>query len=173
MIGSPILYYGDEIGMGDNIWLKDRDGVRTPMQWSDAPQAGFSTAENPCQPVIDDATYGYPRVNVASQEQDKGSLLNAMRAMIALRKKNRAFGRGSIRFVDLGNEAVLAYERAYEGEKILVVNNLAPSSQPVHFAAYRGKAGWDILNSREFNFPPRAQLEASEFLWLLLTEPIS
>jgi maltose alpha-D-glucosyltransferase / alpha-amylase len=170
MVGSPIIYYGDEIGMGDNIWLQDRDGVRTAMQWSDVPNAGFSTAAAEClyEPVIEEGEFGYARVNVASQEANPGSLLYALRGLIALRKKYRAFGRGAARFVDVGNEHVLAYERAWEDERILVVNNLSASSQPIHLGAYKNSTGWDILNAVEFNFPPRAQLEPHEFLWLLV-----
>ncbi len=172
MIGSPIIYYGDEIGMGDNIWLTDRDGVRTPMQWNDSPNAGFSTAEAArlYEPVIVEPPFGYARVNVASQVPDSDSLLNFMRGLTALRKKYHAFGRGRTCFVDLGNEHVLAYERQWQDEQILVVNNLAASSQTIHLGAYKDRTGWDILNAREFEFPPRAQLEPFEFLWLLLNE---
>ncbi len=169
LTGSPIIYYGDEIGMGDDIRLKDRDGVRTPMQWNDQPNGGFSSARELYDPVIDDDTYGYRRVNVASQQQEPGSLLNAMRQLVALRKKYRAFGRGATQFVEVGNARVLAYERAWNDEKILVINNLADSPQPIHLAKYNSHAGWDVLNLREFNFPPRAQLEPYEFLWLLLS----
>ena len=96
--GSPVVYYGDEIGMGDDIWLDDRDGVRTPMQWTAGPNAGFSTAEaaDLYAPVIDDESYGYRQINVESQRGDPHSLLNRMRQMIRVRKAIPAFGRGEI-----------------------------------------------------------------------------
>ena len=98
LTGSPVIYYGDEIGMGDNIWLEDRDGVRTPMQWADAPNGGFSSAEPSAlqDPVIDDEIFGYHRVNVEAQRNDPGSLLNRMREMIRVRKMHPAFGRGDL-----------------------------------------------------------------------------
>lgn len=170
LIGAPIIYYGDEIGMGDNIWLEDRDGVRTPMQWRDAPNAGFSTAAQLYAPVIDDAVYGYQRVNVASQERAAGSRLQTLRRLIALRKKYRAFGRGATRFVDVGNDRVLAYERVWGDERLLIVGNLAGSSQPLRLSQYHGAAGWDILYQREFAFPAQVQLAPYEFLWLLVND---
>ncbi|MGE5138355.1 MAG: maltose alpha-D-glucosyltransferase [Rudaea sp.] len=170
LVGSPIIYYGDEIGMGDNIWLKDRDGVRTPMQWSDSANGGFSTADKLYEPIIAEEEYGYRRVNVAREEGDRFSLLNSMRRLIAVRKKYRAFGRGSTRMINLGNEHVLAYERCWNDERILVVNNLSAESQPIQLGEYAGGSGWDVLGQREFDFPPAAQLEPFEFLWLLLDE---
>jgi maltose alpha-D-glucosyltransferase/alpha-amylase len=125
--GSPVLYYGDEIGMGDNIWLDDRNGVRTPMQWSDVPNAGFS-ADAPdalYSPVIDDKIYGYQRVNVQAQRTDPRSLLNRLRQMIRIRKAHQAFSRGQCRFLDMPNKTILAYVRTYAGERILVLNNLS------------------------------------------------
>ena len=131
--GSPVLYYGDEIGMGDNIWLHDRDGLRTPMQWSDGPNAGFSTApaEALYAPLIDDEVSGYRRVNVQAQRADPDSLLNRLRAMIRVRQGHPAFGRGAIRFLELPNPAVLAYLRSHDDETILVINNLSPEPQTV------------------------------------------
>ncbi|MGB8648097.1 MAG: maltose alpha-D-glucosyltransferase [Anaerolineae bacterium] len=170
LAGSPIIYYGDEIGMGDNIGLKDRDGVRTPMQWSDQPNGGFSTADKLFAPAIDDGEYSYRRVNVAREEQDPNSLLSIMRHLMTARKKYRAFGRGATEFVDLKNDHVLAYERKWGDERILVVNNLSGEPQPIHLGAFAAGAGWDILVQREFDFPSRAQLEPYEFLWLLLDE---
>jgi maltose alpha-D-glucosyltransferase/alpha-amylase len=129
--GSPVIYYGDELGMGDNIWLDDRDGVRTPMQWSSAPNAGFSAAapEDLYCAVIDDAVYGYQQLNVQAQQADPGSLLNRMREMIRVRRAHPALGRGEIQFLELGNRAVLAYVRRYGQETILSVNNLSPEGQ--------------------------------------------
>jgi maltose alpha-D-glucosyltransferase/alpha-amylase len=133
LAGSPVIYYGDEIGMGDDIWLEDRDGVRTPMQWSDAPNAGFSTAD-PAHlycPVIDDDTYGFRRINVETERATPGSLLNRMREMIRIRKAHPALGRGEIHFLEPDNKAVLAYLRIYGDETILVVNNLFSEPQLV------------------------------------------
>ncbi len=132
-IGSPVIYYGDEIGMGDNIWLEDRDGVRTPMQWNDGPNAGFSTteAEQLYDPVIDDEIYGYPHINVAAQRTNPDSLFNWMKKVIAERKKHTAFGQGDVHILAPENKAVLAYVRADEDETLVVVNNLSSESQKV------------------------------------------
>ena len=147
-----MLYYGDEIGMGDNIWLDDRDGVRTPMQWSDAPNAGFSAAAPSAlgDPVIDDPIYGYRQVNVDAQRADPGSLLNRMREMIAVRKTCRAFGRGELQLLQPAGVAVLAYLRAYGDEVILVVNNLSPESQQVDLdlAAFAGARPVDLFTGQ-------------------------
>jgi maltose alpha-D-glucosyltransferase/alpha-amylase len=130
-IGSPFLYYGDEIGMGDNIWLEDRDGLRTPMQWDDSPNAGFSTASREAltDPVIEDGVYSYRQVNVQAQEADPNSLLNWIRRVLRVRKQHPAFGRGQLRLLELSNRAVLAYVREYEGERILLLHNLASTGQ--------------------------------------------
>ena len=131
--GTPILYYGDEIGMGDNIYLGDRNGVRTPMQWNADRNAGFSTA-TPARlysPVIMDPVWGYEAINVEAQQSDPSSLLNWMRNMIALRKLFRVFGRGTIEFLNPANRKVLAYLRTYEGEQVLCVANLSRFAQPV------------------------------------------
>ncbi len=129
--GSPVIYYGDEIGMGDNIWLEDRDGVRTPMQWSAAPNAGFSPADSEdlySQP-IGKGTYAYPQVNVGAQLADPDSLLNRMRQMIRVRRAHPALGRGGIQFLEPANRAILAYLRTHGDQAILIVNNL--SQRPV------------------------------------------
>lgn len=124
--GTPIIYYGDEIGMGDNIWLEDRNGVRTPMQWTDGPNAGFSEApaKELYAPVVDDPVYGYQRVNVAAQRQGPDSLFHFFRRMIATRQEHPCFGRGSFELVETGQSAVLAYRRAYQEEQVLVLHNL-------------------------------------------------
>jgi maltose alpha-D-glucosyltransferase/alpha-amylase len=129
--GSPVIYYGDEIGMGDNVWLDDRGGVRTPMQWSDAPNAGFSIAGpgDLYSPVIDDEIFGYRRLNVDVQRADPGSLLNKMREMIQVRKAHSALGRGEIRFLEDASPAILAYLRIQGNDVILAVNNLSSSLQ--------------------------------------------
>ena len=147
--GSPVLYYGDEIGMGDNIWLHDRDGLRTPMQWSDGPNAGFSMApaEALYAPLIDDEVFGYRRVNVQAQRADPDSLLNRLRAMIRVRQGHPAFGRGAIRFLELPNPAVLAYLRSHDDETILVINNLSPEPQTValDLSAWAGARPRDLF----------------------------
>jgi maltose alpha-D-glucosyltransferase/alpha-amylase len=131
--GTPIIYYGDEIGMGDNIELGDRHGVRTPMQWSAADNAGFSTAgpEQLYCPVITDPVYSYRAVNVEAQQHDAASLLHWMRNMVGLRKLFNVFGRGSIEFLTPDNRKVVAHVRRYEQDQILCVANLSRSAQPV------------------------------------------
>ena len=131
--GTPVLYYGDEIGMGDNIWLGDRDAVRTPMQWSGDRNAGFSRA-NPQQlvlPAVIDPEYHFETVNVEAQENNPHSLLWWTRRLIALRTRYRAFGRGDLRMLSPENPKVVAFVRTFENEKILVVANLSRFLQPV------------------------------------------
>jgi len=129
--GTPIVYYGDEIGMGDNIYLGDRNGVRTPMQWNGGWNAGFSTAdpERLYSPLISNAVYGYQAINVLSQLRAEHSLLSWMRRIVKLRKSSSVFGRGTIEFLDPDNHRVLAYIRQWENNRILVVNNLSSSAQ--------------------------------------------
>jgi maltose alpha-D-glucosyltransferase/alpha-amylase len=133
MPGTPVIYYGDEIGMGDNLHLGDRDGVRTPMQWSSDRNGGFSRADpaSLVLPAIMDPLYGYEAVNVEAQWRDPHSLLNWLRRMLVERRKHRAFGRGAIRFLQPQNRKVLAYLREYEGETILCVANVARTAQAV------------------------------------------
>jgi maltose alpha-D-glucosyltransferase/alpha-amylase len=131
--GTPVIYYGDEIGMGDNYYLGDRDGVRTPMQWSADRNAGFSRA-NPQKlylPVIIDPEYHYEAVNVENQERNQASLLWWVKRMIGMRKRFKAFGRGSIEFLNTENPKVLAFIRRYQDENILVVVNLSRFAQTV------------------------------------------
>jgi maltose alpha-D-glucosyltransferase/alpha-amylase len=133
MPGTPVLYYGDEIGMGDNFYLGDRDGVRTPMQWSADRNGGFSKAD-PQQlylPPIMDANYGYQTINVEAQQRDPSSLLNWTRRMIQVRKTHAAFGRGSLTFLYPRNRKILAFLREHEGQTLLCVFNLARSAQAV------------------------------------------
>jgi maltose alpha-D-glucosyltransferase/alpha-amylase len=127
MPGTPVLYYGDEIGMGDNIYLGDRNGVRTPMQWSGDRNAGFSRADwaRLYSPVIMDPVYGYTAVNVEAQTRTPTSLLNWMKRMLAVRKRYKAFGRGTIRFLHPENLKVLVYLREWEDEVLLCVVNLS------------------------------------------------
>ena len=140
--GTPIVYYGDEIGMGDNIWLGDRNGVRTPMQWSSDRNAGFSRA-NPQQlffPVIIDPQYHYEQVNVEAQQSNQYSLLWWMKRLIAMRKRYKALGRGTMEFLHTENRKILTYVRRHEGEIILVVANLSRLVQcfELDLTQYRG-----------------------------------
>src|SRR5437588_2078548 len=125
--GTPVLYYGDEIGMGDNIFLGDRNGVRTPMQWSADRNAGFSRA-NPQKlylPLIIDPEYHYETLNVEAQQSNPSSLLWWIKRMISLRKKFRAFGRGTLELLRPDNPKILAFIRKYEYEHVVVVANLS------------------------------------------------
>ncbi|MEP7323592.1 MAG: alpha-glucosidase C-terminal domain-containing protein, partial [Saprospiraceae bacterium] len=133
MPGTPLIYYGDEIGMGDNIWLDDRDGVRTPMQWNAEKNAGFSEADADklYLPVIVDPEYNYTKVNVEASEENEDSLLNWMRQIIDIRKQYKVFGRGSFTFANANHPSILSYWREYEAEKVLVVINLSAVDQSV------------------------------------------
>jgi maltose alpha-D-glucosyltransferase/alpha-amylase len=147
--GAPIVYYGDEIGMGDNIWLHDRNGVRTPMQWHDGPNAGFSDvpADRLYAPVIDDETYGFQQINVAAQEADEHSLLNTMRHMIGTRKQSPVFSRGSLEFLEPEDQAILAYLRRHENEVLLAVHNLVDEERAARLNLYEfvDRAPHDLL----------------------------
>ncbi|MFC3126248.1 maltose alpha-D-glucosyltransferase [Pseudoroseomonas globiformis] len=160
MPGTPVLYYGDEIGMGDNIHLGDRDGVRTPMQWSPDRNGGFSRA-NPAQlvlPAIMDPVYGFDAVNVEAQSADSSSLLNWTRRMLAVRKRHHAFGRGSFGYLYPGNRKILAYTREHEGETILCVCNLSRTAQAVELdlSSLAGQVPVELLGGA--SFPPIGQL---------------
>jgi maltose alpha-D-glucosyltransferase/alpha-amylase len=167
--GSPVLYYGDEIGMGDNIWLSDRNGVRTPMQWTSGLNAGFSPApaERLFIPVIDSAEYGPARVNVAAQRADPGSLFHSLRQMIAARKRYPAFGRGDFAWVEVGTKAVAAYIRQYQGETLLVVNNLSDASQAVLLPQALSRAYTDAFSGKLFEFSQPIPLLPYQYLWLV------
>jgi len=182
--GSPIVYYGDEIGMGDNIYLGDRDGVRTPMQWTSALNCGFSKAEAErlYLPVILDAVYGCQRVNVEAQQQDPSSLLQFMKRIIGIRRQYKAFGRGSFEFLHPKNKRVLAYIRRYKNEVILAVANLSRFTQPVELDL-RQFDGWvpmEIFGRTEFpqigELPYLLTLGPHNFYWFRLEpepEPIT
>lgn len=175
-IGSPVIYYGDEIGMGDNIWLDDRDGVRTPMQWDDSPGAGFSNAppEQFYAPLIDDETYGYEEVNVDAQRRAANSLLNRSRRMIQVRKNYLVFGRGGMRLVDAQPQSVLAYLRTSVNETMLVLNNLSSEPQEVtlRLLEHEGTAPVDVLTGKRLpqlsTSPYTLTLEPYGFHWLRL-----
>jgi len=174
--GTPVLYYGDEIGMGDNIYLGDRNGVRTPMQWNGDRNAGFSrvTPGRLYSPVIMDPVWGYEAVNVEAQQSDPSSLLSWMRNMIALRKLFQVFGRGSIEFLNPSNRKVLAYLRRYRDEQVLCVANLSRFAQPVdlELPGLEGMIPVEMLGYVEFpaiqRQPYRLTLSPYAFLWLEL-----
>ena len=174
--GTPVLYYGDEIGMGDNIYLGDRNGVRTPMQWNADRNAGFSrgTPGRLYSPVIMDPVWGYEAVNVEAQQSDPSSLLSWMRNMIALRKLFQVFGRGSIEFLNPSNRKVLAYLRRYRDEQILCVANLSRFAQPVdlELPGLEGMIPVEMLGYVEFpaiqRQPYRLTMSPYGFLWLEL-----
>jgi maltose alpha-D-glucosyltransferase/alpha-amylase len=160
MPGSPILYYGDEIGMGDNFFIGDRNGVRTPMQWSPDRNAGFSRADPQrlYLPPIMDAVYGYQSTNVEAQSRDHSSLLSWTKRLLAVRKTSQAFGRGTRRFLRPGNRKILAYLREFGEDSILCVANLSRSAQPVelNLASYKGRVPVEMLGRTAF--PPIGDL---------------
>ncbi|WP_018296071.1 maltose alpha-D-glucosyltransferase [Corynebacterium lubricantis] len=166
--GSPFLYYGDEIGMGDNIWLPDRDGVRTPMQWSNDRNGGFSRAEPErlYLPAIQNDQYGYQTVNVEAQMGRDNSILHWVRERVLIRKQYKAFGRGGLEFVNHSNESVLAFVREYDGERILCVNNMSSRPQPVemHLAHYAGITPRELSGGEYFP-------QIGELPWLVTLAP--
>jgi maltose alpha-D-glucosyltransferase/alpha-amylase len=174
--GTPIIYYGDEIGMGDNFYLGDRNGVRTPMQWSSDRNAGFSRA-NPQRlylPVIIDPEYHYEAVNVEAQQGNPHSLLHWTKRLIALRKRHRSFGRGSIEFLHPINHKVLAFIRCHEDERILVVANLSRFVEYVELdlSAYRGMVAVELFGGKPFppigDLPYLLTLGPHAFYWFRL-----
>ena len=166
VLGTPILYYGDEIGMGDNIALEDRYGVRTPMQWSAEKTAGFSTSDKTYLPVINDEKYGYESVNVAAQEEDDESFLNWTRFLIHTRQGQPTLRTGSREWVETGNVAVLAYYRSQGNDRILCVFNLTADSQlsGIKLAASMR----NLLTRKERLYPAGEELRLGpyEALWL-------
>ena len=178
MPGTPIVYYGDEIGMGDNYYLGDRDGVRTPMQWSADRNAGFSrcTPQQLYLPAIIDPVFGYQAVNVEAQAGDSSSLLNWMRRMITVRKQHLAFGRGSLTLLYPGNRKILAYVREHEGDRILCVANLSDAAQAAELdlARFRGAVPLELTGRSAFppigDLPYMLALPAYGFYWFLLAD---
>ena len=179
--GTPIIYYGDELGMGDNVFLGDRDGVRTPMQWSGDRNAGFSRTDTArlYSQVITDPVYGYQANNVEAQMRTQSSLLNWMKRMIKIRKQYPVFGRGDINFFDPVNPTVLAYTRCYENQQVLIVNNLSRFSQPVELdlSQYRGYTPVEMIGSTRFppigDLPYFFTLGPHAFFWFRLEAPAS
>ena len=181
--GSPIIYYGDEIGMGDNIWLPDRNGVRTPMQWESSPGAGFSSAAKEAlyTPVIETPPYDPSQVNVTDQQHNPKSLYHRIRQMVAVRKAHQALGQGDLIWAETSTTAVAAYWRVSRKEKILVLNNLSGIPQGVMVSLQEGSRRYlqsnetDLLGSN----PPTwtwsdhqllGVLQAHQYLWLLASE---
>ena len=174
--GTPIIYYGDEIGMGDNITLGDRNGVRTPMQWTGGWNAGFSIAdpERLYAPLIHDPVYGYPAVNVASQRESEHSLFHWMQRIIAVRGSTAVFGRGSIEFIHPANHRILAYLRRLGNETVLVVNNLSSAAQAVELdlRRYKGNVLIEMFGNNLFprvgDSPYLLTLGPYQFFWFRL-----
>ncbi|HWB48505.1 MAG TPA: maltose alpha-D-glucosyltransferase [Stellaceae bacterium] len=181
MPGTPVIYYGDELGMGDNYHLGDRDGVRTPMQWSPDRNGGFSRAspENLMLPAIMNPVYGYEVINVEAQAGDQFSLLNWTRRMLTVRKRHKAFGRGTLRFLYPGNRKVLAYLREFEDETILCVCNVSRVIQAVELdlSPFAGRIPVDLTGGS--TFPPVGQLPylltlpPFAFYWFILSTTAS
>ncbi len=176
MPGTPIIYYGDEIGMGDNIYLGDRNGVRTPMQWNGGTNAGFSFAdpERLYSPLISNSVYGYQVVNVDSQKKSNHSLLSWMKALIKTRNAYRVFSRGTMEFLRPSNHRVLAYIRELGNDKILVVNNLSSSAQAVELdlQRYKGYIPIEMFGRNLFprfgDLPYLLTLGPYQFYWFRL-----
>jgi maltose alpha-D-glucosyltransferase/alpha-amylase len=177
--GTPIIYYGDEIGMGDNIYLGDRNGVRTPMQWTPDRNGGFSRAD-PARlyaPTIMDPVYGYESVNVEAQSRSLSSLLSATKRLISVRKSTLAFGRGTMTFIRPLNRSVLAYVRQYGDEVILCVANLSRSAQATELdlSAWKERIPLEMLGRTHFpaigELPYMITLAPYGFYWFQLQEP--
>ncbi|MGZ8447897.1 MAG: putative maltokinase, partial [Candidatus Deferrimicrobiaceae bacterium] len=177
--GTPVLYYGDEIGMGDNIYIGDRNGVRTPMQWNADRNAGFSRASSQklFLPVTIDPDYHYETVNVEARQNNSSSMLWWMKRVIALRKQFKAFGRGSIEFLTPENHKVLAFLRSFEGELILMVANLSrfPQFVELDLSSHKGKVPVELVGKTEFppikDSPYFLTLGAHIFYWFSLESP--
>jgi maltose alpha-D-glucosyltransferase / alpha-amylase len=174
--GTPVIYYGDEIGMGDNIYLGDRNGVRTPMQWDGGWNSGFSSAdpESLYQALIQNPVYGYQAVNVASQQRSQHSLLSWMRRIVQVRKSTPVFGRGSMKFLYPANHRVLAYLRQLGNETVLVVNNLSASAQAVELdlSQFKGNILVEMFGRNIFprvgDLPYLLTLGPYQFYWFRL-----
>jgi maltose alpha-D-glucosyltransferase/alpha-amylase len=176
--GSPILYYGDEIGMGDNVFLGDRDGVRTPMQWSPDRNAGFSRADFAqlySAPLMD-PVYGYQALNVEGELRDPSSLLHWLQRMLQVRKRHPLFGIGSFEVLSAENPSVLAYVREWEGDTVLCVNNLSRFAQPVELSLQRfeGRTPIELLGRVPFprigELPYLLTLGPYGFYWFQIVE---
>jgi maltose alpha-D-glucosyltransferase/alpha-amylase len=166
--GSPILYYGDEIGMGDNIWLEDRNGVRTPMQWDTGDTAGFSKApvDELYAPPIMDERYSPQTVNVQSQHAEPNSLWNTIQHMIAVRRNHHEFGRGDFKWLNVGNTRIAAFERNYQGGSLLAIHNLSDTNQTISLESKKSaNILTDLLTNKSFDLE-NIELAPYQFLWL-------
>ncbi|MCP3061796.1 maltose alpha-D-glucosyltransferase [Myxococcus sp. K38C18041901] len=178
--GTPVMYYGDEIGMGDNIYLGDRNGVRTPMQWTGDRNAGFSRADYArlYAPVIADPVYGYQSINVEAQERVKSSLLHWVKRMIRIRQRYPVFSLGKLRFVSLENRKVLSFVREWEGQTVLVVCNLSRFSQPavLDLREWEGMVPVELIGDTPFprisDLPYQLSMGPFMFLWFRLDQPV-
>ncbi len=177
--GAPIIYYGDELGMGDNIFLGDRNGVRTPMQWSADRNGGFSRANSQSLylPLITDPEYHFETCNVEAQQSNRHSLLWWMKKLISVRKELKAFGHGSIEFVFPENNKILAFIRSYEEQKLLVVANLSrfPQFVQLDLSAFKGMKPVEVFGGTEFpliqDSPYFLSLSQHSFYWFILETP--
>ncbi|AEI67205.1 maltose alpha-D-glucosyltransferase [Corallococcus macrosporus] len=177
--GTPVLYYGDEIGMGDNIYLGDRNGVRTPMQWTGDRNAGFSRADYSrlYAPVIADPVYGYQSINVEAQERVKSSLLHWVKRMIRIRQRYPVFSLGNLRFLQTDNRKVLAFIREWEGQTVLVVCNLSRFAQPavLDMREWEGTVPVELIGETPFprvsELPYQLSMGPYMFLWFRLDRP--
>jgi maltose alpha-D-glucosyltransferase / alpha-amylase len=167
MPGSPIIYYGDEIGMGDNIDLPDRNGVRTPMQWDDSANGGFTTGKPYSEFVKGEL--GYSQVNVAAQMKDPGSLFHSLQRMIALRKKHAAFGSSSMEWLETDNPAVAVYLRRHQDDTVLILNNLSSSVETVNLPPEYQTTYLDLFAGRTNTFKESLTLQPYSYLWLQLS----
>jgi maltose alpha-D-glucosyltransferase/alpha-amylase len=178
--GTPVMYYGDEIGMGDNIYLGDRNGVRTPMQWTSDRNAGFSRADGARMyaPVIADPVYGYQAINVEAQERIKTSLLHWVKRLIKVRQRYPAFALGRLRFVNPDNRKVLAFTREWEGQTILIICNLSRFSQPavLDLREWEGYVPVELMGETPFprisSLPYQLSMGPYMFLWFRLEKPL-
>jgi maltose alpha-D-glucosyltransferase/alpha-amylase len=159
--GSPFIYYGDELGMGDDLKLPDRDGVRTPMQWDGSRNGGFSTSSETFAPIIDDDVFGYRAVNVAAAVGDESSLWHWIRKAIAIRQRHPAFGRGSVEFLRPSDSAVLAFALHYEQDSVVVVANLSDSVR----RADVGVEGIDEFSGTRYTGQP-LEIEPYGYRWI-------
>ncbi|KFE70232.1 maltose alpha-D-glucosyltransferase [Hyalangium minutum] len=178
--GTPVMYYGDEIGMGDNIYLGDRNGVRTPMQWTGDRNAGFSRADNArlFAPVIADPVYGYQGINVEAQDRIKTSLLHWVKRLIKVRQRYPAFALGKLRFVNPDNHRVLAFTREWQGQTILIVCNLSRYAQPavIDLREWEGYVPVELMGETPFprisSMPYQLSMGPYMFLWFRLEKPL-
>jgi maltose alpha-D-glucosyltransferase/alpha-amylase len=176
--GSPVLYYGDEIGMGDNIYLGDRDGVRTPMQWSPDRNAGFSRADfaQLYLPPLMDPVYGFAAVNVEANLRDASSFLHWMQRMLSVRRQHPLFGTGTFHVLNAENLSVLAYVRQQDDDIVLCVSNLSRYAQPVELdlRAFEGKLPIELLGRMPFprigELPYFITLSPYGFFWFQLVD---